>query len=113
MFTLSKSSSERLAAVGIVLLAAALRLWRLDDVPGGLLFDEAFNARDVLDVLAGAHPLFFRDNFGREPLFIYAQALAVWGLGVRLYALRIAAAAFGLLAVPATYTVVRRLAGGT
>src|SRR5437660_1020257 len=74
MLTLSKSSRERLAAVGIVLLAAALRLWRLDDVPGGLLFDEAFNGRDVLNVLAGAHPVFFRDNFGREPLFIYAQA---------------------------------------
>src|SRR5262249_29189086 len=111
--TSRKSVREQLAAVAIVLLAAILRLWRLDDIPGGLQFDEGFNANDILNVLGGARPIFFSANFGREPLFIYAQALAVWALGERLYALRIVATAVGLLAVPATYAAVRRLVGGT
>jgi 4-amino-4-deoxy-L-arabinose transferase-like glycosyltransferase len=104
---------EQAIAVAIVLLGAALRLWRLDEIPGGLQFDEGFNANDILGILDGARPIFFPANFGREPLFIYTQALAVWALGTKLYAVRIAAAAFGLLAVPATYAAVRRLVGGT
>src|SRR5207247_6959003 len=92
-------------------LGAAMRLWRFDDLPGGLLLDEAFNGVDALDVLGGARPLFFTRNFGREPLFIYLQAVAVWALGPSPFALRLVAFAFGLLAVPATYAVTRRLVG--
>jgi 4-amino-4-deoxy-L-arabinose transferase-like glycosyltransferase len=101
----------RAGALAIVLLAAALRFWGIDDVPGGLLFDEAHNAADVLRVLAGERPLFFRENYGREPLFLYLQALSVGELGTSPYALRIVSAFFGVLAVPATYVSVRRLAG--
>jgi 4-amino-4-deoxy-L-arabinose transferase-like glycosyltransferase len=101
----------QLIAVAIVALAAAMRLWRFDDLPGGLLLDEAFNGVDILDVLAGAHPVFFTRNFGREPFFIYQQVLTVWALGTSPFALRIVGFAWGLLAVPTTYVAVRRLAG--
>jgi 4-amino-4-deoxy-L-arabinose transferase-like glycosyltransferase len=103
---------ERLAAVGLVAVGAALRLWDLPNVPGGLLYDEGYNYYDVLGVLGGARPVFFTGNYGREPLFIYLQAIAVSVWGSNAFSLRIVAAAFGVLAIPATFAVVQRLVNG-
>ena len=50
----------------IALLAALLRLPALDRVPPGYQFDEAYNALDALEVLAGNHRLFLPANGGRE-----------------------------------------------
>jgi len=92
---------ERLAAVGVVLLGAALRFYRLPFQPG-LSFDEAANGFDILAVLQGQHPIFFAANRGREPLFIYWQSLFVAMLGLSPFALRLAAAFVGVLVVAAT-----------
>jgi len=90
--------------VGIVTLAALLRLWRLDVLPPGLFFDEAYNGFDARQLLEGGpFPFFFAGNNGREPLFIYLQALSVAILGPTPYALRIVAALTGILTVPAVY----------
>src|SRR5262249_48496360 len=69
------------ALAAITLLGAALRLLALDRVPGGLFFDVAANLFDVLDILAGARPIWFPRNNGREPLMLYLQAATalVWG----------------------------------
>lgn len=88
----------------VVALAAVLRLWRLDLLPPGLFFDEAYNGFDARQLLeGGSFPLFFAGNNGREPLFIYLQALAVAILGPTPYALRLVAALTGILALPAVY----------
>ena len=93
---------ERLAAVGVVLLGAALRFYRLPFQPG-LNFDEAANGFDILAVLQGQqHPIFFAANRGREPLFIYWQSLFVAMLGLSPFTLRLAAAFVGVLVVAAT-----------
>jgi len=94
----------------ILLITAGLRLWQLDQLPPGLFFDEAYNGVDARAILEGqAWPLYFVGNNGREPLFIYWQALWVALLGYTPYALRFAAAAIGILTIPACYYAARHL----
>ena len=97
--------------VVIVALASALRLWAIDRLPPGLYADEAANGIDALRVLAGHYPIFFTGNQGREPLAIYAQAVAIWLVGPTPLALRLPAVAFGILTVAATYATFRALFG--
>ena len=90
-----------LATVAVLGLAAVLRFAALDRLPPGLFFDEAANLFDIQEVLDGARPIFFPRNNGREPLFLYWQALFVAALGPDAFALRLAAAVLGWLTVPA------------
>src|SRR5262245_2522125 len=61
----SPRRSFALPAGAVLLLAAALRLAGLADLPGGLHFDLAANLFDALDVLDGARPIYFPRNNGR------------------------------------------------
>ena len=88
----------------LILLAAALRLWRLDALPPGLYFDEAFNGVDAARVVSGESlPLFFVGNYGREPLYIYLQAISVALLGHTPLALRVVSALIGVITIPIIY----------
>ncbi len=62
----------------ITALAAAFRFWRLDQVPPGFHYDEAYEALEAGRLLTqpGYHPIFFPGNFGVEPIFIYLTSLA-------------------------------------
>lgn len=102
---------EILAPVLIVLLAAVLRIYALDRLPPGLYYDESANGVDALRVLAGAHPVFFTGDQGREPLHIYLQAVAIALIGPSPLALRLPSVALGVLSVAATYTTFRAFAG--
>lgn len=94
----------------ILLITASVRLWQLDQLPPGLFFDEAYNGVDARAVVEGqGWPLYFVGNNGREPLFIYWQALFVALLGYTPYALRLASAVIGILTVPACYYAARLL----
>ena len=96
----------------VLLVAAVLRLWRLDQLPPGLWYDEAVNGVDIRMVLSGrGFPVYFAANNGREPLFIYLQALSTALLGPTPYALRIVAAIAGILTVAAVYWCGRILFG--
>jgi len=100
-----------LLATLVVALATALRLFALDRLPPGLYYDESANGVDALRVLAGAHPVFFAGDQGREPLMIYLQAAAVAVLGPSPLALRLPSAIVGILTVAATFAAVRALFG--
>jgi 4-amino-4-deoxy-L-arabinose transferase-like glycosyltransferase len=104
-------SSDWLLLLAIVVLAAVLRLYALDRLPPGLYHDEAYNGLDALSILHGQHPIFFEANNGREPLFIYLDALSVSALGRSPLAIRLVAALLGILTVPATYWMVRQFLG--
>jgi 4-amino-4-deoxy-L-arabinose transferase-like glycosyltransferase len=93
----------------IVATAILLRAYRLADVPTGLLYDEAYNGLDVTRILSGDRPIFLSGNFGRESLFIYLQAFSVLVNGPTDLALRLVSAVVGILTVPASYFLVRRL----
>lgn len=94
----------------VVLLGAAFRLYKLGVVPPGFQFDEAFNAIDAAQVLAGNRPLFLPANAGREALYTYWQAAIAWlAGGITPYTLRLASAVAGTCSVAAAYLLVRTL----
>ncbi|MCX7838990.1 MAG: glycosyltransferase family 39 protein [Anaerolineae bacterium] len=94
----------------ILLVATTLRAVALDTVPPGLYHDEAFYGLDALGVLRGAgFPVFFEGNGGREPLFIYAQAVSLGLFGTTPWTLRITAAFVGVLTVAAFFVLARAL----
>jgi 4-amino-4-deoxy-L-arabinose transferase-like glycosyltransferase len=92
----------------ILLIAAALRLIALPNVPPGLQHDEVFHGHDAVTVLLGYRPLYFTSNAGNEPLFIYLMSLTVGLLGHNAWGIRLAAVICGLLTVLFTYLWIRR-----
>jgi len=109
--TWSRPSREWVLLAAMVIIAAFLRFAALDTLPPGLYRDEAYNGLDALDVLRGQTPLFFEANNGREPLFIYLEALGVALLGRSPGALRIVSAMVGALTIPVFYWLTRELFG--
>ena len=93
----------------ITAIAALFRFYQLGAIPTGFQFDEAFNAIDAQLVLAGNRPLFLPANAGREVLYTYWQTFLIWLFAFDVYTLRLASAILGLVAVPVTYVLVRRL----
>lgn len=80
-----------LIAVGIVLaltvVVVSTRLYRLSEIPPGIINDEGANGVDALQVLQGEHAVFFAEKAsGREAMAIYATALATYFLGPSLLA---------------------------
>ena len=100
---------EWAVVLALVVLAGFLRLYRLDAVPPGFQFDEAYNAFDALRAVAGARPLFLEANGGREVLYTYLQAVLVRAIGASAFALRLTSALVGLATIPLAYLFVRSL----
>ncbi|TAK20151.1 MAG: hypothetical protein EPO26_18820 [Chloroflexota bacterium] len=98
---------ERTLALLILIVAAYFRLWRLDELPPGFHHDIGVNGLDVMDVLAGARPVFFERNFGREAFFIYLQAALVGAVGFRPMVFNFAGVAMSMLSVALTYRLFR------
>jgi 4-amino-4-deoxy-L-arabinose transferase-like glycosyltransferase len=93
-----------------ILLAAALRLIALSDVPPGPGYDELQNARLAERVLAGRWAIYFPENHGQEPLYPMLEALAVRLLGWSVFSIRLPAALLGVFSVLALYLAGRKLA---
>ncbi len=119
----------------ILALAAFLRFWRLAEMPPGFYHDEAYDALDGLSLVQGktfpqfyegwelyqhdAHadrppdetrwPLFFEGNYGREPLYMYLNALAIRLLGPTPFAVRAVTALAGTLVVFTTFLAAKAL----
>jgi 4-amino-4-deoxy-L-arabinose transferase-like glycosyltransferase len=105
------SRLETFALIGVILIAAILRLAGLGRIPPGLYRDEAFYGLDAVNVLRGQHAIYFPANNGREPMFIYLLAASIGALGRTPFALRLPAALISLLTVPATFLMARELFG--
>lgn len=97
--------------VAITAVGASLRLWMIDAVPVGLFFDVAANLFDVLEIRDGHWPIWFPRNNGREPMMLYAEALVSLVTGPNILAAKLAAAAFGIVSIPAFYLLGRELSG--
>lgn len=92
----------------ILLLAAALRLINLFDVPPGLSQDEVLNADIVKFILGGEHALFFRHGFGHEPLYHYFSVPFQVLLGDNGLAIRLPAVFLGVVLIALTMVWARR-----
>ncbi|MCX7854498.1 MAG: glycosyltransferase family 39 protein, partial [Anaerolineae bacterium] len=105
------SPPQRAIFIGVLILlvAAALRLPAVGQVPPGLYHDEAYYGLDAVDVLQGHLQIYFPANNGREPLFIYLAAAMIGLLGRSPFALRLTSAFVGLLTVAATAAAGRAL----
>ena len=96
----------------VVGLAFFLRVHLLPSVPFGWHPDEATKGLMARDVLAGKyHPVFFSAFTGREPLYVYLEAVAFALFGEGIFAGRLLSAFIGVLTVAATYTTGKVLFG--
>ena len=97
----------------ILLLAAFLRLYRLDSIPPGLTHDEADFSHDAIAVYHGARPLYVATyGYQDEPFMHYASAIMMSVLGPSHLAVRATSALFGVILVFLTF-LWTRLALGT
>jgi len=98
------------ASVAVLLVAAALRLYRLPELPLGFHYDEAANGILAGEIgLKGKTPIFISAYTGKEVLFFYWAALWVRMLGATPLALRLSAATIGIITVAVTAWAVRAL----
>ncbi len=96
--------------VAILLLAGFLRLYRLDQLPPGLHYDEAFNATQARNVLAGIErPLYFTEDLTEEPMAIYTASVFFALFGASPFSLRLVSAFVGIVTVAALYLLARHL----
>ncbi|MFN2155229.1 MAG: ArnT family glycosyltransferase [Anaerolineae bacterium] len=105
----SRSALEWILITAILLVAALLRTYDLGNVPRGLEHDEVATWHMVDGVLQGKLALYFEEGYGHEPLFNYLTAIPVALFGPNWLGLRFWAPWFGVLAVAATYALLRRM----
>lgn len=97
--------------VAILIVAAALRLFRLGEHPISLNLDEVaigYNAYSILntgmDEYGKKFPIAFRshDDY-KAPFYIYASTIPIALFGLNGFAVRLTSALFGIIAVYVTY----------
>jgi 4-amino-4-deoxy-L-arabinose transferase-like glycosyltransferase len=94
-----------LLLIGVILLAAFLRLYRINSLPPSAGYDQAQYGLDALTILDGERPVFLPVNFGREPLFSYLVAVSFLFLSDHTTAIYVVSACIGILTVPLVYLV--------
>ncbi|HEY2954428.1 MAG TPA: phospholipid carrier-dependent glycosyltransferase [Candidatus Eisenbacteria bacterium] len=112
--------SARLWLLAITLVAAILRLYRLDLSPPGLNQDEAISAwiswcllKTGRDMTGQPWPVFYGHGIGDYPATLYFYTLIPFQLlgGLGVWSTRLAAAVSGIACVPLLYGVGARLFG--
>ena len=98
---------ELAALVAILIVAAALWLWRLDSVPPGFTHDEAGHGHDAIAILHGARPIYETVGYGREPLYDYLVAGLMALAGPTSRVLRFSSVPLGLITLLATFAWTR------
>ncbi len=93
--------------IGIIALAAFLRLYDITNYPPGLFPDEAANGEDALLILEGDTRPFYPRGNGREAMFFYLQAALVRTFGVGVWPMHAASALIGIATVAAMYFATR------
>lgn len=91
------------AALLVVVIGGALRLWGLPRPPAGPYYDEAANAILAARIANdGYHPIFITSYTGKEALFFYLAAVMIKIIGPGLLALRLTSGLLGTLTIAAT-----------
>jgi hypothetical protein len=107
--TAVSSQKKYLVWMLVVLLTAVfLRLAALSTAPPGLTHDEADHGITAWSIVNGVRDIYFTIGYGREPLFDYAAALLMAGLGPTFLAGRLTAVFFSLIMLAGMAAWVRR-----
>lgn len=102
-------ASTRALLILLLLLGAGVRFLDFGKLPPGLYHDEAQNGMDALEVLSGHFAIFFEENNGREPLFIYCAAISIGIFGRTPFAVRLPSFYAGFLTLAVTYSLARAM----
>ena len=107
-----RSTVPWLVLLAILVLAAGLRLYNLDDLPAGLWFDEADNLFQAREYARdpGQIPV-YAPSTNLPTMFLVPIAAVVKLAGVAITTPRLVAAAFGLLGIVAMFLFVRHALG--
>jgi len=108
----SRTALLKIALALVILLAIALRLYKLDVVPYGTSADESYyiyNAYSISqtakDIEGKLLPLSFNTNSSMSPVNTYISAVVVGVLGFNLFAARLPAALIGVGSVILLYLI--------
>jgi hypothetical protein len=91
-----------------LLIAFALRVGDLTNVPPGLSHDEASNGHDAAAILRGVHRIYFPVGYGHEPLYNYSVALSTLLLGQSIFTQRLTTVAWGMIQIVLAIALARR-----
>lgn len=100
------NKKELFCLIFILVLASFLRLWKLDSIPPGLYPDEAINGNEAI---SSPGKVFYKENNGREGLFINLIALSFSLFGPSIFSLRLVPAICGILTVLGLYLLTKEL----
>ena len=104
------SRFKLLLLLAITLLAAFLRLCKIDSLPPGVGYDQADYGLDALAILQGERPIFIPTKIaGREALFSYLVAICSLVLSDVSTAVYVTSAILGVLTIPAVYLVAEEM----
>ncbi len=103
------TSKQKIAFLGIVILAIFFRLFLIDQLPGGLFPDEAANGLDINSMQQGDLQPFYERGNGREALFFYMLWGSVELFGKTPFAHHLMSGLVGLAVVITTFFLTRRL----
>ncbi len=104
---------EWIVVIGILLIAAAFRLFALNDVPPGLHHDEVIIGQVAKDILRGHLAIYFTAGYGHEPMYHYIAAGMFAFIGANAFVLRLTSAFIALLGLAITYRFVRNILSPT
>jgi 4-amino-4-deoxy-L-arabinose transferase-like glycosyltransferase len=102
---------EAVLLIAIVLIAIIFRIAAFNQVPPGLHYDEAIDAKLAQEIRSGAWPIYFEEGWGREPLYHYLVALTLNVIPDPTSALRVVSGVLGLVQLFAAYFLFRKLFG--
>ncbi|MFN2189015.1 MAG: ArnT family glycosyltransferase, partial [Candidatus Promineifilaceae bacterium] len=106
------SANYRLLLVGVLIIAAFLRLYALNnESPPGLEHDEVAHWLINREILNGEHGIYFSGAYGHEAAYHYLQTGFMLLLGDNAFALRLPSVFLGLLLIAVSFTLARRLFG--
>jgi len=102
-----------IAFIAVITAAAFfLRIYKIDEIPLGVWFDEAQNGNEVISMLASNRLEVFIPRLTQMPaMFTWLSSVFVKVLGPDIVSLKMVSVILGTLCVPAFYFLVRRVFG--
>ncbi|HEY7160709.1 MAG TPA: hypothetical protein VH815_05585, partial [Acidobacteriota bacterium] len=96
--------------IGLILIAAFFRLWKLGNLFDGLFWDEAYKGLDAIAIRQfGERPIFLNWNAGREALVAYLVAFLTKIFHYTFFSIRAVEAFAGIFTLIFFYLFIRKI----